>query len=147
MLSENIISKVRALNLDLMTEQAVINIVEEAVAIAAPVSTALALQIPADWPADYQDRFWAKYPNKKSKARAMKSLDKIAFSGKVRWSNLIAAIDRYILSPKVVRGFVMEPATWLNGECWKDEEQSSPRPIERKSFFDEAADLLGGMNG
>ena len=91
------------------------------------------LQIPADWPVDYQKQFWDAYPNKKAKSAAMKSLDKVAKGGKTSWKELIYGVERYKNSQTVKRGFVKHPATWLNGGCWADEErvQSAPR-----SFFD-----------
>ena len=98
-----------------------------------------------DWPADYADKFWSLYPNKKSKAHAMKALDKIAKAGKTRFVDLIAGVERYILSRDVQRGFVKHPATWLNGECWNDQEQTTPIPVERpKSFLEAAMDFDDG---
>lgn len=102
----------------------------------------------ADWPADYADVFWSRYPNKKSKGHALKALEKIASAGKTRFSDLIAGLERYINSRDVQRGFVKHPATWLNGQCWKDEEQSSPLPVERpKSFFEVASEAYENANG
>ncbi len=91
------------------------------------------LKIPADWPVDYQQQFWDAYPDKKAKAAAMKSLEKIAKGGKTSWRDLISGVERYKNSQSVKRGFVKHPATWLNGGCWCDEErvQSNSR-----SFFD-----------
>lgn len=103
------------------------------------IAAGQALQIPGDWPADYREQFMAKYPRRTKKKDGLKALDKVAFAGRTKWADLIAAIERYILSPDVQRGYVMHPATWINAECWKDEEQTTPHPIERKGavgFFD-----------
>lgn len=147
MLSEKTISKIRGLGLDANGYLTVCAIVQEAIDESRPAkqTTSLALTIPADWPADYQEQFWRTYPNRKSKKEAMKALDKVAFGGKIKWADLIAGIERYISSRDVQRGFVKHPATWLNGECWKDQEQTTPLPVERpKSFLEAALDFDDG---
>ncbi len=93
------------------------------------------LQIPADWPSDYQSQFWKAYPNKKAKAFAMKALDKVAFAGKTAWADLMAGLERYISSRDVKRGYVKHPATWLNGGCWMDEQGPTP-PDRPLGFFE-----------
>ena len=94
----------------------------------------------SDWPADYRDIFWSKYPNKKEKARAMNALDRVRKAGKTRWADLLAGLERYIISETVQRGFVKYPERWIKYECWKDEEQTTPHAVERPaSFFDVAA--------
>ncbi len=98
-----------------------LRIVKDAVAEGTTNGRALAKVVPPDWPADYRDAFWAKYPNRKAKAHAMKALDKVAFAGKTAWADLINALERYIVSDDVIRGYAKHPATWLNAECWKDE--------------------------
>lgn len=102
--------------------------------------------IPGDWPSGYQELFWAKYPNKKAKAHAIKALDRVAKAGKTQWADLISGLDRYILSDAVRKGFVKYPATWINGECWKDEEQTTAR-VEQRTSFERATDLLSGVYG
>lgn len=95
------------------------------------------LQIPGDWPADYQAQFWALYPRKTDKKAAIKSLDKVAFEGKTRWVDLINGIERYKLSNDVKKGYSKHPATFLNKGSWMDEEQTGPVPINGPvSFFD-----------
>src|SRR5579859_980653 len=124
MLSERTLSKIRSLGLDANGYLTVCTIVQEAIDDSRPATkqtTALALTLPADWPADYQEVFWKKYPAKKSKKEAMKAIDKVAFAGKTKWLDLIIGLDAYIISREVQRGFVKHPATWLNKECWKDE--------------------------
>lgn len=91
------------------------------------------------WPHGYQDQFWSRYPNKKAKGAAIKSLEKIARGGKTDWDELMAGLERYIISEEVKRGFVKHPATWLNAQCWSDE--AGPRPPRQKplGFFEIAA--------
>jgi hypothetical protein len=139
MLSEKTLSKIRGLGLGVHGYLSVCAIVQEAIDESRPAkqTTCFALILPGDWPADYRELFWEKYPNKKSKKEAMKALDKVAYSGRTRWTDLIGAVKRYIVSRDVQRGFVKHPATWLNAECWKDQEQTTPWLVERpKSFID-----------
>lgn len=86
------------------------------------ISNGTPLDMFDDWPADYQEQFWARYPHKRTKATAMKSLEKIHKSHKVRWLELMGGLARYI---EYVNGQDhlnwMHPATWLNGESWLDE--------------------------
>lgn len=131
MLPNQILERIHALALNERDEAAVRGIVSDAMDFAtdqAPASKgkAVARTTRPDWPADYRDAFWAKYPNRKAKAHAMKALDKIAFAGKTAWTDLMAGLERYISSPDVLRGFVKHPATWLNAECWKDEDGPTP---------------------
>lgn len=149
MLSERTLSKIRGLGLDANGYLTVCTIVQEAIDESRPAkqTTSLALTIPSDWPADYQEQFWKKYPNKKSKKDAMKLLDKVAFAGKTRWGDLIAGLERYILSRDVQRGFIKHPSTWLHGECWKDEEPAAPARVEQRTSFERATDLLSGVYG
>ena len=140
MLPAQILDQIHALNLDPFTETAVCEIVQEAIdGAAGNPTTAIALQIPADWPADYQVIFWQRYPNKKAKPRALKVLEKIAFAGKTRWSDLINGLERYILTREVRRGFIKHPATWLNDQGWKDQEAEIVPEDRPKSFFEIAA--------
>jgi|HubBroStandDraft_1064217.scaffolds.fasta_scaffold329345_1 hypothetical protein len=103
-------------------------------------SAAKALQVPADWPPDYQARFWSGYPNKKGKLAAHKALEKVAKSGKTRWDDLMTALERYKMSRDVQRGFIKHPATWLNQGCWTDEE-GPPQRNNSAGFFEVLADM------
>jgi len=141
MLSERTLSRIRGLGLDANGYMTACEIVQEAIDASHPKKQALALQIPADWPADYREQFWRKYPNKKDKHEALKALDKVAFAGKTRWADLIAGIERYILSRGVQRGFVKMPATFLNKGSWKDEEQTTPVPRNGPASFFEGLDI------
>ena len=136
MLSSDTIDRIHALNLDPFTETAVCEIVQDAVNAAAPnPANLLPSMIPADWPPDYQARFWAKYPNKTAKPRAMKALEKVAHSGKTRWNDLMAGLERYNISPKVRDGFVKNPATWINDEGWTDLPNFGPVTKSRNPGF------------
>lgn len=144
MLNAKLLDRIRRLNLHVSIEEMVVKIIEDAVAEA--VSPGGQLVTPAgfsliagDWPSGFREIFWQAYPRRTKKDTAMKALDKIAKARKTSWSDLINGVERYKLSRDVQRGYVMHPATWLNGGCWKDEEPKTPTQVERKgavSFFD-----------
>lgn len=139
MLTSQTLERIEALGLDFLTETAIREIVEDAVRDARFGPEVKFLQVPGDWPSDYQAQFWARYPNKKAKGAALRALEKIARGGKTKWSELIAGVERYISSDEVRRGFVKHPATWLNGQCWCDEAGPKPKNDRPLSFFEIAA--------
>ena len=139
-MNQSVLDRIHALNLDPFTETAICEIVQEAIDGATKISTAVALQIPGDWPADYREQFWKRYPKKEDKKPAFKALDKIAFEGKTRWIDFMAGVDRYLRSENVLAGFIKMPATFINAESWKNEYNcSGPKPRNGPSFFEIAA--------
>jgi hypothetical protein len=137
MLTSQTLARITDLGLDLITETAVIEILQDAIDAVTP-SDLLPSLIPADWPPDYLAQFWHKYPNKTAKPRAMKVLEKIAKAGRIRWIDLMDGLEQYSRSPKVMGGFVKNPATWLNDEGWNDGPQPHG-PKKKLSFFEIAA--------
>lgn len=71
----------------------------------------------ASWPANYAEKFWARYPNKVGKADALKKLAKAA--SKVEWDILMAGLERYIA--KTDDRPWCNPATWIFQCRWADE--------------------------
>ena len=98
-----------------------------------------------DWPKDYRDQFWSKYPRKVARKSAFKALDKIRKSREVSFSRLMAGIEKIPIGEPV---FIPHPATWLNAGRWDDEQYE---PIggfngkPKRSVQDAAADLVGRM--
>lgn len=76
----------------------------------------------SDWPADYQDQFWAAYPRRTEKKAAIAKLEAVKKSGKIPWEAFLAAVRRYA---RHVAGtedrYIKHPMTWLNRGCWDDE--------------------------
>jgi hypothetical protein len=70
------------------------------------------------WPADYAERFWAKYPNKVGKVDALKKLDRARSNG-VKWDVLMAGLDLYI-AKEDDRPWC-NPATWIFQCRWDDQ--------------------------
>lgn len=66
--------------------------------------------------------FWASYPKKEGKGQAEKSWAKAKSKKDFPCIDaILEAVDRYKRSEQVVKGFVKNPATWINGKCWLDE--------------------------
>lgn len=69
------------------------------------------------------DSFWSLYPKKegrkKSKEKYLKALDKTSHE------NIMQGLESYRKCEKVVKGFIMNPETWINGEHWNDEYAST----------------------
>ena len=70
--------------------------------------------------------FWSRYPKKVGKKAAFKTFKKLMKDvdrGKVHYGKFMSGLDRYL---KLVDGkelqYIKNPATWLNGEHWKDGE-------------------------
>lgn len=63
--------------------------------------------------------WYAAYPLHKERAAAVKAFAKAA--AKASPDDLIAAAKRYHDDPQVRRGYIKNPATWLNKGCWLDE--------------------------
>jgi Protein of unknown function (DUF1376) len=78
------------------------------------------------------DYFWAAYPKKVAKPSAIKAFAKASKRKPV--SDMVAAIERQKTSDRWRRGFVKDPATWLNNDGWDDQlegmEPSPDGPLE-----------------
>jgi len=81
-------------------------------------------------PSGYDDprfqTFWSRYPHKVSKKKACtaftKALKRTAFD------DLMVGLERYLTQDRrALDGFVKDPTTWLNGDCWDDE--ALPRAV------------------
>ncbi len=72
-----------------------------------------------DWPADYENRFWAAWPNPVGKKPAMKAL---ASARKRRCSfvAIMGGMDNYIRDKPPDRQW-MNPTTFLNQNRWEDQ--------------------------
>jgi hypothetical protein len=72
-----------------------------------------------DWPSDFRERFWAKYPNKVGKPDALKKLDRIRKTGGVPWAELWGGLERYV--GKTDDRPWCNPATWIYQQRWADQ--------------------------
>ena len=81
-------------------------------------------------------RFWDAYPKKVAKADAVKAFRKLDPDDQLL-EDMLAALERWKHSDQWTRdgtAFVPHPATWLNGERWKDEVPPPARPREKTVF-------------
>lgn len=74
------------------------------------------------------DQFWAKWPHKVQRKDAAKAFAKC----KADLSVLLAGVDRYVRDKPPDRPW-LNPATWLNRECWLDEPAPPPAATARGS--------------
>lgn len=73
-----------------------------------------------DWPRDYRDRFWSKYPHRVGRSDALAKLDRVRKSRRVTFAKLMSGLDAYIAAKPPDRQWC-NPATWLNQGRWDDE--------------------------
>jgi uncharacterized protein YdaU (DUF1376 family) len=78
----------------------------------------------ADWPVDYAQQFWNKYPNKVGRKPALEKLDRLAKSGRVTFEAMMAGLDRYVR--KTDDRPWCNPATWIFQERWLDQPAAAP---------------------
>ncbi len=79
------------------------------------------------------DAFWAKYPRKADKVKAIRAWDKLQPNLEL-CQKMAAALEAQKQSPQWQKGkqYIPLPSTWLNGRRWEDEfpEGESMRPAE-----------------
>jgi hypothetical protein len=71
------------------------------------------------WPKDFKDQFWAKYPNKVGKPKALAKLEACMRRG-VPWAAIITGIENYIRTKPPDRAW-LNPETFINQERWNDQ--------------------------
>ena len=70
------------------------------------------------------DLFWKSYPKKSKKGGALKIWQRLKIDQALQ-DKILKSVEAYKTSEKVVKGYVMEPTTWLNNGCWDDEVKTS----------------------
>lgn len=85
-----------------------------------------------DWPADYREQFWKRYPRQIAKKAAIRKLEQVRKSGDVTFAALMAAVDRYAAANPDPQ-FVKHPERWLNAGCWDDDPTALARagPVQQ----------------
>ena len=63
--------------------------------------------------------FWRAYPSKTKKLWVKRALGKALHEG--TFENILAGVEKYKLSEKVLNGFILDPQNWLSAGCWMDE--------------------------
>ncbi|MHB1310527.1 MAG: DUF1376 domain-containing protein [Gemmatimonadaceae bacterium] len=80
--------------------------------------------------ADFE-RFWSAYPRRVGKGQARRAF--LAAVKKTPAAVILAGVQRAVWSPDP--NFIPYPATWLNGERWRDERAASPPPGTPSNFI------------
>lgn len=107
-----------------------------------------------DWPLDYREQFWNKYPRKKAKKAAFKILERLRKSNEITFEKLMVAVGKIPIGEPT---FIPHPATWLNQGRWDDEQLPGEQNgaftgnitpaidglIERVRDFDRPPDIRG----
>ena len=92
------------------------------------------------------ERWWKFVPNKVAKGQALK-----AFRGalkKTDYETLEAGIKKYAYEKKGDdKNYIKHPATWLNGMCWLDEDQSHTGGLDGKRVNGKRPPETGFRNG
>jgi 5-methylcytosine-specific restriction endonuclease McrA len=76
-------------------------------------------EVALDWPSDFREQFWAKFPNKVGKPKALTKLEAVCRRG-VPWLEVMDGLDRYIRSKPPDRAW-LNPETFINQERWADQ--------------------------
>jgi hypothetical protein len=90
------------------------------------------------WPPDFREQFWAKYPNRVGKPKALAKLEQCMRRG-IQWSAIIDGLDSYIRTKPPDRAW-LNPETFINQERWADQ----PAAVSingRRTVHDAARDL------
>lgn len=81
----------------------------------------------SDWPVNYKEQFWEKYPHKIGKADALKVLERLREKpvgnnpeDQPKWAAMMVALNDYIATKPVDRSWC-NPATWLRQARWLDQ--------------------------
>lgn len=100
--------------------------------------------------ADLFPKFWALYPRKQDKAKALKAWAKLKVTDEL-FSLITKGLSAQVVSADWVKEggkYIPMPTTWLNGKRWEDEIPSAPTnvhllPVNRHTNF-ESRDYKAG---
>lgn len=99
-----------------------------------------------DWPSDFRELFWQRYPNKVGKPKALAKLEGCRKRG-IAFSAIMDGLDRYIRTKPPDRPW-LNPETFINQERWTDQ----PAPVSqganngRRTVHDAANDLIAKIH-
>ena len=78
------------------------------------------------------DRFWAAYPRKVGKGAAERSFERIRPDAALL-DGILRAIETQRQSDTWLRGYIPNPATWLNQRRWEDEPDGVTAPAAQQT--------------
>jgi hypothetical protein len=79
------------------------------------------------------ERFWVRFPNKTGKKAAWRAWQKAR--DKPGIEELLTAVNEAMQSDRWQRGFIPNPATWLNQGRWADRVNPAVRPARTMVEF------------
>ena len=95
-------------------------------------------------PGDRFDEFWAVYPKRVGKGQAGK-----AWAKAIKLADpqvIIAAAAAFRDSPRRSPDFTKHPATWLNAQCWTDEDDDAAPAVQEVSPYTDWDDGTSGWS-
>lgn len=78
------------------------------------------------------DRFWAAYPRKVGKGAAERSFERIRPDAALL-DGMLRAVETQRQSDTWLRGYIPNPATWLNQRRWEDEPDGMTAPAAQQT--------------
>lgn len=88
------------------------------------------------------DRFWAAYPRKVGKGAAERSFERIRPDAALL-DRMLRAIEVQRQSDTWLRGYIPNPATWLNQRRWEDEPDGVAVPTQRPANTEDRPREIG----
>lgn len=84
-----------------------------------------------EWPRDYRDQFWERWPDKRAKKPAVAALERVHAADAVPFEAILTGVENYMRTKPPDRDWMLA-TTFLNQERWNDEPSSQTRrPAER----------------
>lgn len=87
------------------------------------------------------EEFYKKYPNKKSRQKALLSFNKALKT--TTFEKIMQGLDNYlkeIEQKKTEKKYIKHPATWLNQGCWDDEYENT---VDKSKLFEIMQETMG----
>lgn len=82
--------------------------------------------------ADAFNQFWLTYPKKELKKKSLEIWQRKKFDNKI--TEILIFIEKAKLTERWQKGFIKQPPTFLNGECWNDDLKSYGEGKEKLSI-------------
>lgn len=86
--------------------------------------------------------FWAVYPRKESKAKALVVWQKIN-PNEILFTEIMQGLERYLKCRKVMEGFIQLATTWLNGKEWESVYEEATNSTRQKTKYEIEAEEMG----
>jgi hypothetical protein len=88
------------------------------------------------------NKFWAVYPRKESKAKAVIVWQRIN-PNDMLFTEIMKGLERYLKCRKVADGFIQLATTWLNGKEWESVYEEPAKSTRQKTKHEIEAEEMG----